>query len=411
MTTSTSKEWTLTKSPRDWQTVALDLWRQSFRGIASVVTGGGKTIFAQMCMASFRRRYPLGQFVIVVPTLALLDQWHVSLLEDFLVPAEQIAAFSGECHPENPAIVNLMVINTARVHATKIPETHDAMLIVDECHRAASKSNSLSLKGEYRATLGISATPEREHDDLFHRILVPALGPVIFEYNYDQALRDGVIVPFDLVNVSVAMSDEEQRRYDDATIDIARTYQRVESGEVSREILVRKLQRRARLAASSIQRIPVTIRLAEQHRDNRLIVFHESIRSAEAILEILLARHFNATIYHSKISTELRRDNLRLYRRGIFDVLVTCRALDEGANVPETDVAIVASSTGSLRQRIQRLGRVLRPAPGKPRAKIYTIYASKPEEDRLIKEARTLTEAGEITWIRSSIGRNDAASA
>ena len=411
MTTSTSKAWTLTKSPRDWQTVALDSWRPSFRGIASVVTGGGKTIFAQMCMASFRRRYPLGRFVIVVPTLALLDQWYVSLREDFLVPADAIAVFSGEGRPENPGIVNLMVVNTARVYADKIPETHDAMLIVDECHRAASKSNSLSLRGEYKATLGISATPEREHDDLFQRILVPALGPVIFEYTYGQALRDGVIVPFDLVNVSVDMSAEEQRRYDDATIDITRTYRRVEVGEVNREMLVRKLQRRARLAASSMQRIPVTIRLAEQHRDNRLIVFHESIHSAETILEILLARRFNATIYHSKISAELRRDNLRLYRRGVFDALVTCRALDEGANIPETDVAIMASSTGSLRQRVQRLGRVLRPAPGKPRARIYTIYVSKPEEDRLIKEARTLTEAGEITWMRSSIGRNDAASA
>ena len=410
MTTSTSKAWTLTRVPRDWQTAALDSWRQSFHGIASVVTGGGKTIFAQMCMTSFRERYPSGRFVILVPTVALLDQWYVSLREDFLVPADEIAAFSGESRPAQIQIVNLMVINTARSQAFPIPDMHNAMLIVDECHRAASESNALALRGPYKATLGISATPEREYDDLFHSILVPALGPVIFEYNYGQALRDGVIVPFDLVNVSVDMSAEEQRRYDDATIDITRTYQRVETGEVNREVLVRKLQRRAHLAASSLQRIPVTIRLAEQHRTNRLIVFHESIRSAETILQILLARHFNATIYHSKISAELRRDNLRLYRRGVFDVLVTCRALDEGANVPETDVAIVASSTGSLRQRVQRLGRVLRPAPGKPRAKIYTIYVSKPEEDRLVNEARTFAEAGEITWMRSSIRENDAAS-
>ena len=74
--------------------------------------------------------------------------------------------------------------------------------------------------------------------------------------------------------------------------------------------------------------------------------------------------------------------------------MVTCRALDEGINVPETDVAIVASSTGSVRQRIQRLGRVLRPAPGKQRARIYTIYVSKPEEERLIKEAGKLTDTG-----------------
>ena len=411
MTDSASQTWTLMKSPRDWQASALDSWRQSFRGIASVVTGAGKTIFAQMCMALFRRRYPSGRFVIVVPTLALLDQWYVSLREDFMVPADEIASFSGEGWPEDLGIVNLMVVNTARGHAARIPETCDAMLIVDECHRAASESNALSLRGAYRATLGISATPEREHDDLFHKVLVPALGPVIFEYKYGQALSDGVIVPFDLVNVAVDMTEEEQRKYDDATVDITRTFSGVEKGEVKREVLVRKLQRRARLAASSIQRIPVTIRLAEKHHDNRLIVFHESIHSAETILNILLARRFNATIYHSKMSSELRRDNLRLFRRGVFDVLVTCRALDEGANVPETDVAIVASSTGSLRQRIQRLGRVLRPAAGKPRARIYTIYVSKPEEERLVKEARTLTEAGGLTWMRSSVRSSDAPSA
>lgn len=410
MTTTAPESWTLTKLPRDWQSLALDSWQRSLRGIASVVTGGGKTIFAQMCMEVFRQRYPLGRFVIVVPTQALLDQWYVSLREDLLVPANEIATFSGEGRPADIGIVNLMVINTARVHAPRVPERHDAMLIVDECHRAASESNALSLRGEYKAALGISATPEREYDDLFHNILVPTLGPVIFEYNYSQALSDGVIVPFDLFNVSTDMTTEEQQTYDDASLDISRTYEKVESGQVSREVLVRKLQRRARLAASSIQRIPVAIRLAEQHRDNRIIVFHESIRSAESILEILLARRFNATIYHSKISAELRRDNLRLFRRGVFDALVTCRALDEGANIPETDVAIVASSTGSLRQRVQRLGRVLRPAPGKPRAKIYTIYVSKPEENRLIKEARTLAEAGEITWMRSSVGRQDAAS-
>ena len=411
MTPTEPKSWTLTKLPRDWQSLALASWQRSLHGIASVVTGGGKTIFAQMCMETFRRRYPFGRFVIVVPTQALLDQWYVSLREDLLVPANEIATFSSEGHPVDFGIVNLMVINTARVAAPVVPERHDAMLIVDECHRAASQSNALSLRGGYKAALGISATPEREYDDLFRTVLVPTLGPVIFEYNYNQALNDGVIVPFDLFNVSTDMTTEEQQKYDHASLDIARTYEKVESGEVSREVLVRKLQRRARLAASSIRRIPVTIRLAEQHRDSRIIIFHESISSAESIWKILSERHLNATIYHSKISAELRRDNLRLFRRGVFDALVTCRALDEGANVPETEVAIVASSTGSLRQRIQRLGRVLRPAPGKPRARIYTIYVSKPEENRLIKEARSLTEAGEITWMRSSVWRSDAASA
>lgn len=395
--------WTLAKTPRTWQADALNAWAVSLRGIASVVTGGGKTTFAQMCMQIFRERYPAGRFVIIVPTLALLDQWYVSLREDLLVPEDAIATFSGEGRPDNFSTVNLMVVNTARTHAPKASEMTEAMLIVDECHRVASQSNSLALNGNYVATLGISATPEREYDDLFDTILVPALGPVIFKYDYNQALQDGVIVPFDLINVATDMTSEEQQKYDDATLDIARTFQRVQSGDIDRSVLIRKLQRRARLAASSIQRIPVTIRLAEQHRDNRLIIFHENIESADAILRILNGRGFNSTVYHSKIGPELRRDNLRLYRRGMFDVLVTCRALDEGVNIPETDVAIVASSTGSTRQRIQRLGRVLRPAPGKPRAKIYTIYVSKPEENRLAKEALELAGTGEIAWMRSTV--------
>ena len=403
MNTRKSDSWQLANTPRDWQSKALETWKSSFRGIASVVTGGGKTTFAQMCMQVFRERYPAGRIVIIVPTLALLDQWYVSLREDLRVPDEEITFFSGESRPRDFGIVNLMVINTARKYAPRACEAFDTMLIVDECHRAASKSNALALDGCHEATLGISATPERAYDDLLNTVVVPVLGPVMFQYDYSQALQDGVVVPFDLVNVSTNMTVEEQQRYDDATIDISRTFDKLRAGEVSRDTLTRKLQRRARLAALSIQRIPVTIGLAEQHRDNRLIIFHEDIDSAERIWKILLARGFNATIYHSKMGSALRRDNLRLFRRGLFNALVTCRALDEGMNVPETDIAIVASSTASARQRIQRMGRVLRPATGKPRAKIYTIYVTKVEEIRLGKEASEYTGVGDVIWKRSTM--------
>ena len=408
MTCTDLDTWSLRKVPRAWQSEALGAWRQTFRGIASVVTGGGKTTFAQMCMQAFRKQYPAGRFVVVVPTLALLDQWHVSLREDLLVPHDAIAVFSGEDRPRDFRTVNLMVINTARKLGAAVPKRYDSMLIVDECHRAASPANSLALHGNYKATLGISATPQRQYDDLFELVLIPKLGPIVAQYEYSQALSDGVIVPFDLINVATSMTLDEQASYDHATRDISKTFRRLQSGDVSRDALVRKLQRRARLAASSVQRIPVSIALAEQHRNSRLIVFHENIDSAEQILRILLSRRFHATIYHSKITPELRRDNLRLYRRGAFNALVTCRALDEGVNIPDTDVAIVASSTSSLRQRIQRLGRVLRPAPGKPRARIYTIYVSKPEEDRLVNEARKLNNVGEVTWMRSSTKLNNA---
>ena len=52
------------------------------------------------------------------------------------------------------------------------------------------------------------------------------------------------------------------------------------------------------------------------------------------------------------------------------------------------DLGIIAASTKSTRQRIQRLGRVLRTSENKPVAKIYTIYATESEMELLLEESR-----------------------
>jgi superfamily II DNA or RNA helicase len=92
-----------------------------------------------------------------------------------------------------------------------------------------------------------------------------------------------------------------------------------------------------------------------------------------------------------------------LFRRGIFNALVTCRALDEGVNVPETTIAVIASSTASIRQRIQRLGRVPRPAAGKKMATVYTIYATEVERRRLEQESATDSGAETVSWMRGAV--------
>ncbi len=381
---------------------ALDAWTEGLRGIAAVVTGAGKTMFAQMCMLRFRHLHPNGRFLIIVPTLALLDQWYVSLREDLGVSQGCIATYSGESRPAEAATINLMVANTARTYAPRLARDHSTMLIVDECHRVSSPANSSALQGLYAASLGISATPERQYDDMFEKILVPALGPIIYRYDYETALSDGVIVPFELVNIESKMSAEEQAQYDTASRDIARAFRQLEEGAISKQAIAVKLRRRARISMMSSCRIPIAIRLVEDNRHDRTLIFHESIQWARTIQEILTARGVNAALYHSRISPELRRDNLRLYRRGVFDVLVTCRALDEGINVPETTIAIIVSSTASYRQRIQRLGRVLRPAHGKNQATVYTIYATREEARRLLEETRGFNETVSTKWMRST---------
>ncbi len=395
--------WAVAPVPREWQVNAVAAWEQSGRhGIVGVVTGAGKTLFAEMCMTAYRNSSPNGLIFILVPTLALLDQWYVSLREDLDLEDADIGTFSGEGHSPSWRAINLVVLNTSRTIYERIP-ADESMLVVDECHRAATSENSKALSANYAATLGMSATPERDYDAGMEELLIPALGPVVFVYDYNAAVRDGVVAPFDLVNIEVEMRPKERDAYDRFTRRVAVALGRLRAGEEVESTLRRLLQQRAAVAAQASLRIPLAVRLVEDNRGARTLVFHERIPAAQEIYMSLRARGASATIYHSGIDGVVRRDNLRLFRRGVFDVLVTCRALDEGVNVPETRVAVLASSTASTRQRIQRLGRVLRPAPGKASATVYTIYASEPERRRLASEASELVGARSVAWQRASV--------
>lgn len=393
--------WSPRLAPREWQRKALTLWLQRMRGVASVVTGGGKTVLAFLCMHEFWKEYQHGQVLILVPTITLLDQWYVGLQQDFGVPAEAIACFSSQEKSHNPSPVNLLVINSGRSLVSQLATGQDTFLVVDECHRAGSPQNARALRGDFSAALGLSATPKREYDDGFEDLVVPALGPVIFEYDYAQAHADGVVVPFDLTNVRIDLLPHEKKAYDRLTKRAHLLLRKKKDGHASLgtdERLRRILQQRAAVSASARMRLPVAAKLVEEHRGARTLVFWEHVAAAESLLEVLQQRNHSVTLYHSKLDPAVRRDNLRLFRRGVFDVLIACRALDEGMNVPEALVAVIASSTASQRQRIQRLGRVLRPAKGKGRASILTLFATEQERRRLANEASQLQGVANVTW-------------
>jgi superfamily II DNA or RNA helicase len=391
-------QWCLKIPPREWQSIALERWKAGNKGVASVVTGGGKTIFAFLCMQVFAGEHPDGRFIILVPTLTLLDQWYVSLQEDFGVKENEIACFSSEEKADTPARVNILVINTGRIMAKKFASGQASFLIVDECHRAGSPENAKALTGHFAAALGLSATPQREYDEGFQQYVVPALGPVIFEYDYVQAAKDKVITPFNLVNVQIDFLDHERQEYEKLTRRAAILYQKSKVDPEAQNQLKRVLQKRAGVSAQARMRIPVAAKIVDDNRGTRAIIFHERVSSAEILYAILKKRNHSVCLYHSRIAPNFRRDNLRLFRQGIFDVLISCRALDEGMNVPETTVAVIASSTASQRQRIQRLGRVLRPSRGKDKALIYTLFATEYERKRLAIEEEKLEGVATIQW-------------
>ena len=86
-----------------------------------------------------------------------------------------------------------------------------------------------------------------------------------------------------------------------------------------------------------------------------------------------------------------------MFREGVIDILVTCKALDEGLNVPDTSVGIIVASTKSVRQRIQRMGRILRTSEGKEIGTIVTLYTHV-EKMMLEAESESLDEISQIQW-------------
>ena len=378
---------------RRWQELAKAEWlRAGNRGIASVVTGGGKTIFALACAQAIQPVTTL----VVVPTQALLDQWWEEIASFFELPLDEIHVVTGR-RKIRSGTFNLAVLNTASTFGGT-QSCPRMLLIVDECHKAASeKFRSVFLLPRI-ASLGLSATPDRQYDEGFSDILVPQLGDVICNYTYKEALSDGVIVPFALTNVVFDLEPERQAEFEKLTKSIAVAIRKY--GDEAPET-ISLLLKRSRIVNLSINRIELAVRLAVKHRGQKIIIFHEDIGACDVLHEAISAVGIRCNVYHSGRGLRERASVLAGFRNGDCEVLVTCRALDEGFNVPEAQIGIIAASTATRRQRIQRLGRVLRPSSGKESATVYTLVATESEISRLQQEEAELEGVAQTTWRRA----------
>ena len=389
--------------PRRWQRDALAAWSSELRGVVSVVTGAGKTFFAMQCMISVWERHPEARVLIVVPTVALMDQWRVALQDELGLDDADIDLVGGGTHRITQSLVTVAVLNSARGLAAELTGEGQWFLVVDECHRVASSANRKVLSGSYIATLGLSATPERQYDDLFESVVVPSLGPIVFRYEYNDASADGIISKFELWNIRVSASDSEEKQLAKDNRAISMEVKRMrESGDHNSTRLRSLLMRRSRHSQRVRSRVPAAITLVERFEGCRGLVFHESIGSANEIAEELARRGHRARAYHSQLGAPTRYLNLLLYLRGQVDVLVTCRALDEGLDVPQAEFGIISASTASIRQRIQRLGRVLRPHPDKELATVVTTYVLANEAEALRVESERLEGIANVRWFEAA---------
>ena len=381
-------------SLRDWQQEAYKIWVNSnYRGIFSVVTGGGKTFFAIYCLSKLFEGNNIDQAVIIVPTKTLQDQWASNILSITDLNEKDIS-FSYKKLRRITILVNLS--------AQKLDQSIDftrSALILDECHRYGTASNESFLKLRFKSKTGLTATLERKYDDGVEKYLSPNIGSVIYNYDIKKGLSDGVVENYQMIYLKTQFTGEETLEYQDLTKKISKAYARsYKSDEKGSNYLDILLFRRTRLVNDSMQRKYVAAKIILENPKRKKIVFCESINQAEDIKSICKENGLDTAIYHSKMSRKDRISSLFQFQQDYFHTLIGCKALDEGFDVPDIDFGIIVSQTKTNRQRIQRLGRTIRKGIDKQKPIIYTLYTTN-EEERMLREEKFNYPYIETKWL------------
>ena len=385
------KELTLTseadKEPYKHQLEALNAWKsQGRQGVVVLPTGAGKTYVAQLAMLETPR-----STLVVVPTLDLMHQWYANLSAAF--PEAEVGLLGGGSKDETPVLI--ATYDSAAIFAEKLGNRY-GLLIFDECHHLPG--DFVRTVAEYSLApyrLGLTATPERS--DERHHDLDALIGKIVYR-KAPEDLAGGALSEHRIEQIRVTLSADERAEYDklieQRNAFLSRSgiflgsldgWQRfVQASARSSEGRAAMLAHRGarQIAFGTEAKIRVLAELLTKHYTDRVLIFTDDNATVYRISQAFL---IPAITHQTKVKE--RHATLQAFRDGSYPRVVTSRVLNEGVDVPEANVAVVLSGTGSTREYIQRLGRILRKGEGKL-ALLYEVVAEDTSEEGVSRRRR-----------------------
>lgn len=368
--------------PHPYQLEAIQAWQAGkCRGIIELPTGAGKSYLGQMAIELTKR-----STLVVVPTIDLLHQWYSLLTSSF---GNGVVGIIGGGYYE----VNRLTVTTYISAVNHIDHLGDqwGLLIFDECHHLAGPVFAHIAEmaiAPYR--LALTATLERQ--DGRHNVLTELVGPVLYQQGI-KSLAGEYLAEYDIKKTTVPLSCEERARYGDAIEERNRF---LETNHLSlsgldgwRLFVIKSAQsqdgRRAMLAHHEARRIAMgtsgKLRALEailkEHARDRVLIFTQDNDTAYAISQEFL---IPCITHHTDVKE--RKAILEAFATGAYPFLVTSKVLNEGIDVPEVNVAVILSGSGSIREHVQRLGRILRRKKNK-QAILYEVIAKDTLEERM----------------------------
>ncbi len=359
--------------PRPHQIEAIKAWSDGGkRGVVQMPTGSGKTFLALMAILHIQR-----PTLVVVPTIDLLHQWQKVLTEYFGI---EIGGLGGGERNIQP--ITVTTFDSAVIHLNSVGNQF-GFLIIDECHHLPAPQYINIAYGTIAPfRLGLSATVERadgKESEIFSLI-----GPLVYESRIDNMTED-VLSPYDVVSIEVPLTAEETKTYADRRA-VYTSFVRQHRIDFSRPdgwkqflIMASRMpggrdamkahRDQKKLAQASYGKIGEVWKILQRHRGERVIIFTDDNDMAYR-----LGREFLLPVLTHQTKAAERKKMLTAFRSGELDIMVTSKVLNEGVDVPEASIGIVVSGSGTVREHVQRLGRILRHKPGK-KAVMYELVS------------------------------------
>ena len=372
---------------RDYQREALDAWEDAGRrGVVELPTGSGKTVIG---IAAIERAATAT--LVVVPTVDLLEQWRRELATEFDVPVGQLGGGEQRVEP-----LTVSTYDSAYLRADDLGDRF-GLVVFDEVHHLGGEGyREIARLLAAPARLGLTATFERP--DGAHEVVADLVGDPVYRLDPED-LAGEHLASYDVKRIEVPLTDEERREYErhqgTFTDYLARSGIRMESGADYRKLVMRSgndpaareallaRQRAKEVVFNSDAKVDRLARVLDRHRGDRTIVF-----TAHNDLAYRVAERFLIPAVTHRTGAAERREVLRRFRTGEYSRLVTSHVLDEGVDVPDANVAVVLSGSGSEREFTQRLGRILRPTDDGGRALLYEVVSEETTEESIADRRR-----------------------
>lgn len=358
------------------QSNALNAWHTAgYRGSIIAGTGFGKSRCGVLATAHALKDG--GRAIVLVPTVQLQEQF-----------AEEFKKWG-----HTALLTRVEIVCYASAH--KLEGEHYEIVVCDEVHLGLSPVyRKFFEKNTYDKILCMTATPPEEDE---YKVLLKELAPTVYTITIDECVAKGLVAPYDIYCIPVELTDIERQAYKKANNLFVQCKYRLGGFDAFNEAnrilrggpgdkgaaaqFFNSIRQRKAVVQHAENKLSLSKQIADHHNSEKILTFSGTNEFTD-----MMGEELNGLVYHSGKTKKKREQILDEFKASTDAVLCSTKALNQGFDVPDVGVGIIAGLESKALPMIQRVGRLIRFKEGK-RGRVYILYVKDSQEEKWMDQA------------------------